>query len=63
MAPGANARLSADDIDEDITSGGRDPAVPVQHCEQQREPVRFEPDRDAIREIAKLPLSLGKGKG
>ncbi len=23
----------------------------------------FEPDRDAIREIAKLPLSLGKGKG
>ena len=23
----------------------------------------FEPDRDAIREIAKLPLSQGRGKG
>ncbi len=37
---------AADGIDEDVVAGGFDAAVPVQHGEQQREPLRIEPHRE-----------------
>ena len=40
---------AADDVDENIAARGRNAAVPMQHSEQQRETVRFQPDRDTAR--------------
>ncbi len=43
---------AADDVDEHVETRGRDPAVPMQHREQQREPARIESHRDAARRDA-----------
>jgi hypothetical protein len=51
---------SAHDVDEDVVRGQGDIRVPVQHGEEQREPVRLESDRDAagIRERARVDEAL-----
>ena len=43
---------AADHVHEHVLARGRDPAVPVQHREQQREAVRLESHRDAPRRQA-----------
>ena len=40
---------AADDVDENVAARGRNAAVPMQHCKQQRETVRFQADGDAAR--------------